>query len=177
MSVLRRNISTLWRTWSICYLCISLLMRLCVAPYLPFLLFSLHAACQVGLPLKSNSNPRGAHREQELYELFANVAKCVWISMSYFCSDDWLYSYVLLNFEPVNDWHLRESALGAAEKVIGYVKGHLTKLTNGVVSSNNVGILWYLIDGTSALCWRLLWLRDSLGCGRQWSERCLWRSW
>jgi prostaglandin-endoperoxide synthase 2 len=71
----------------------------------------------VGLPLKSNSNPRGAHREQELYELFANVA-----------------NYVLLNFEPVNDWHLRESALGAAEKVIGYVKGHLTKLTNGVLS-------------------------------------------
>jgi hypothetical protein len=43
------------------------------------------------------------------------------------------YSYVFLNFEPAHDWHLREAAFHAACKVTAYVKGHLTKLTNGIV--------------------------------------------
>jgi linoleate 10R-lipoxygenase len=36
-----------------------------------------------------------------------------------------LYSYVYMNFDPANDWHLREDAVKAFEKVDGFLQSHL----------------------------------------------------
>ena len=32
---------------------------------------------QLGLPLKTEANPGGVYRDEELYEMFADIAKCV----------------------------------------------------------------------------------------------------
>jgi linoleate 10R-lipoxygenase len=49
---------------------------------------------QSGLQLKSDDNPKGTLLEQDVYHDFATVAE-----------------YILLNFEPTNDWSLRERSI------------------------------------------------------------------
>ena len=45
----------------------------------------------------------------------------------------WL-SYVVMNTEPVDDWTLRQKALGVADDFSGLIKGHLTRLSESIVS-------------------------------------------
>lgn len=66
---------------------------------------------QLGLPLKTQNNQNGAWYEQDTCDRFAEIAE-----------------YVYVNFDPSNDWHLRESAQDEAAKVIGVLKDHLDKV-------------------------------------------------
>ncbi|KAI0265719.1 heme peroxidase [Gloeopeniophorella convolvens] len=76
----------------------------------------------IGLPLKTEENPRGAYREQELYGWFADTA-----------------NYLYHNKEPTHDWHLRESSKFAADKALQYLRAHLIKITRGSVRLNVEG--------------------------------------
>jgi len=75
----------------------------------------------IGLPLKIEGNPRGTYREQDLYSWFANIA-----------------NYVYCNTDPSNDWALREQSQVATRKMIGYLKGHLVKLTRGLANVEGI---------------------------------------
>lgn len=75
----------------------------------------------IGLPLKIEGNPRGTYREQDLYNWFADIA-----------------NYVYCNTDPSNDWALREKSQVATRKMIGYLKGHLVKLTRGLANVEGI---------------------------------------
>lgn len=65
-----------------------------------------------GLPLKTSANPGGVWYEQDTYHKFAVIA-----------------SYVYLNFDPVNDWHLRESSQRYSAEILDIIHAHIEKLT------------------------------------------------
>ncbi|KAF7972285.1 hypothetical protein HWV62_18532 [Athelia sp. TMB] len=71
----------------------------------------------IGLNMKSKLNPHGVYRDQEVYDAFAVVA-----------------NYVVMNTEPVDDWTLRQNALGVADDFSGLIKGHLTRLSESILS-------------------------------------------
>jgi len=72
-------------------------------------LLPVHWICHIlGLPLKSESNPRGVWDEDSTCADFANIAR-----------------YVYLNFDPGDDWKMRESAQAAAEKIIEVIEAHV----------------------------------------------------
>ncbi|KAH9175686.1 heme peroxidase [Lactarius sanguifluus] len=75
----------------------------------------------IGLPLKVEGNPRGTYREQDLYGWFANIG-----------------NYVYHNTDPSNDWALREQSQEATREMIRYLKGHLVKLTRGLVNVEGI---------------------------------------
>ncbi|RDB26685.1 Linoleate 10R-lipoxygenase [Hypsizygus marmoreus] len=62
----------------------------------------------IGLPLKTDTNQRGAWYEDDLYKQFADVGR-----------------YVFLNFDPVDDWHLREDSITIFQDVSEQTKRHL----------------------------------------------------
>jgi hypothetical protein len=66
----------------------------------------------VGFPLKTESNPRGVLYEQPTYEQFAEIAQ-----------------YVYLNFDPANDWTLREDSQRHCRHLFEWVKDHLDKFS------------------------------------------------
>uniref|UniRef100_A0A7G1PUP4 Dioxygenase n=1 Tax=Tricholoma matsutake TaxID=40145 RepID=A0A7G1PUP4_TRIMT len=66
----------------------------------------------LGLPLKTISNPSGTFYEQEMYKMFANTAR-----------------YVFLNIDPAHDWHLRESSVEAFRKILNVTEAHLGWVT------------------------------------------------
>ncbi|KAF8066828.1 heme peroxidase [Lyophyllum atratum] len=65
----------------------------------------------MALPLKTKTNQRGTWYEQDIYKEFADVGR-----------------YVFLNFDPVNDWHLREDAIATFLKVFAVTQGHFEKM-------------------------------------------------
>jgi linoleate 10R-lipoxygenase len=67
-----------------------------------------------GLPLKTSTNPSGAWYEQEISDNFAVIA-----------------SYVYLNFDPVNDWRLRESSQRYSDEILRVIHAHIEKLSSG----------------------------------------------
>ncbi|KAF9465406.1 heme peroxidase [Collybia nuda] len=69
----------------------------------------------LGLPLKTITNPHGAWYEQEVYTMFADVGR-----------------YVFMNLDPADDWHLRESATECFAKVDGFVQPHLRSNGSGL---------------------------------------------
>ncbi|KAI0246364.1 heme peroxidase [Lactifluus subvellereus] len=75
----------------------------------------------LGLPLKTQENPHGTVREQELYGQFANIA-----------------NYVYRDTDPENEWFLREQSRTATLEMLEYVKGHLTRLTGGLVNFEGI---------------------------------------
>jgi len=70
-----------------------------------------------GLPVKNEANPGGTIYEPQLYEMFADVCR-----------------YVYLNFDPVNDWKLRESSADTFKTVIKYVSAHLDNISGISIS-------------------------------------------
>ncbi|KAG2004633.1 heme peroxidase [Coprinopsis cinerea AmutBmut pab1-1] len=66
-----------------------------------------------GLPLKSDSTPKGVWYEQDMYDWFTDIAE-----------------YVYLNFQPEHDWRLRESTQLHGEEIIGYIKSHIDSIKN-----------------------------------------------
>jgi len=68
----------------------------------------------IGLPLKTNKNPRGAFTEEELYHSFANIT-----------------NYVYCNSDPSNDWFLREQSQQIIRRIEPFLKGHLVRLARG----------------------------------------------
>jgi len=62
----------------------------------------------LGLPLKTVTNRSGAWYEQDVYKMFAHTAH-----------------YVFLNFDPGNDWHLRESSIATFGEISKITKAHL----------------------------------------------------
>ncbi|KAG6873697.1 hypothetical protein C0995_012159 [Termitomyces sp. Mi166 len=68
-----------------------------------------------GLPLKTQSNQRGAINERDAYRYFAALGR-----------------YALSNIDPVNDWHLRLDSEEAFQKLFYYVKGRLDEINHQV---------------------------------------------
>lgn len=67
-------------------------------------------------------------------QIFDLVSCCL---LSHFLS-----SYVYCNTDPSNDWALREQSQVATRKMIKYLKGHLEKLTRGLVCRHCL-VPWY----------------------------------
>ncbi|KDR70288.1 hypothetical protein GALMADRAFT_255194 [Galerina marginata CBS 339.88] len=65
-----------------------------------------------GLPLKTDTNPHGVWYEQDTYKRFADIAQ-----------------YVYLNFEPENDWRLREASRKECETLVDTVQHHLSRFS------------------------------------------------
>ena len=42
-----------------------------------------------------------------------------------------LFSYVYLNFDPVNDWRLRESSQQYSDEILSVIHAHIEKLSSG----------------------------------------------
>ncbi|KAF8154674.1 heme peroxidase [Crassisporium funariophilum] len=76
-----------------------------------------------GLPLKTETNPHGAWYEQTTYEKFAEVAQ-----------------YIYLNFDPVNDWRLREAAQEHCSEISEIIKDHLGGFDFISDAQNHIGI-------------------------------------
>ncbi|KAL6303709.1 heme peroxidase [Sparassis latifolia] len=74
-----------------------------------------------GLPMKTLENPRGEFREQALFGMFADAA-----------------NYLYLDLSPVHDFSLRVRATNTANQVCQYIRGHLTKLSEGTLSSGGI---------------------------------------
>lgn len=47
-----------------------------------------------------------------------------------------LYSYVYLNFDPVNDWRLRESSQLYSDEILGVIHAHIEKSSGSKVRSS-----------------------------------------
>lgn len=73
-----------------------------------------------GLPLKTEANPSGLWYEQITYEKFAEISE-----------------YVYLNFEPVHDWHLRESAQNNTGEILEVIKAHIDKIDSWISISDS----------------------------------------
>lgn len=73
---------------------------------------------QAGLPLKSFCNPEGAWREQETCDKFDDIAR-----------------YIYLNFDPDNDYKLRERSQNCAKEVIHTITELLDRTESRFVSS------------------------------------------
>ncbi|KAH9961421.1 heme peroxidase [Lactifluus volemus] len=71
----------------------------------------------VGLPLKTEQNPHGAYRDQELHSWFANIA-----------------NYVYHDTERENEWFLRDQSQTATRETVRYLKGHLARQTRGLTN-------------------------------------------
>jgi len=71
-----------------------------------------------GLSLKTETNERGQFYEQNIYARFADVGR-----------------YVLLNYDAVDDWRLRENATHTATLVVDSVKEQLDSAKSSVRSS------------------------------------------
>jgi len=80
---------------------------------------------QLGLPLKAVGSTNGAWRENLLFDEFADISRYVLLSISYTRSLMKNVSYVYLNFEPVDDWKLREATQANAKKIIDIVEDHI----------------------------------------------------
>ncbi len=48
-----------------------------------------------------------------------------------------MFSYVYLNFDPVDDWKLREAAQATASKFIDIIESHLNTISPKVCSFNS----------------------------------------
>ncbi|EPQ51552.1 heme peroxidase [Gloeophyllum trabeum ATCC 11539] len=81
----------------------------------------------LGLPLKTDANPRGSLREHELYRRLANVS-----------------NYVFLDFDPEADWELRETSATALAEFSKRVKIHLDRLRGRIVDGviDRADLLW-----------------------------------
>ncbi|KAJ2923656.1 hypothetical protein H1R20_g13438, partial [Candolleomyces eurysporus] len=88
-----------------------------------------------GLPLKSSTNPQGVWYEEDVYKMLSDIAE---------------YSH--LNFDPENDWKLREGSRAHSEGIVSHVKVHLEKITSwfsfsdsfhhiGIANDNSHGFL------------------------------------
>ncbi|PCH41929.1 heme peroxidase [Wolfiporia cocos MD-104 SS10] len=66
----------------------------------------------VGLPLKTDENPHGVYREQELVSMFGNVA-----------------NYVFLDTASGQEFVLRDEAVDTAKLVTGFAKEHLDRVS------------------------------------------------
>lgn len=65
-----------------------------------------------GFPLKTKTNPHGAWYEQPTYDKFSDIA-----------------TYVYLNFDPANDWRLRESSQADCKEFVEVVRAHVDKIS------------------------------------------------
>ncbi|KAH9475928.1 Linoleate 10R-lipoxygenase [Psilocybe cubensis] len=76
-------------------------------------LLPVHWICEeiAGLPLKSGLNPRGIWYEQETCERFEHIAR-----------------YVYFNFDPVNDWKLREESQKDFQRIVAVVEAHVDRM-------------------------------------------------
>ncbi|KAF6760375.1 heme peroxidase [Ephemerocybe angulata] len=72
-----------------------------------------------GLPLKTAANPKGAWREQEVYEWFSDIAE-----------------YVHLNLSAENDWRLRESSQKHCIGIVEFIEGHIDSLASFSLSDS-----------------------------------------
>jgi len=70
----------------------------------------------VGLPLKTEQNPHGAYRDQQLHSWFANIATYIY------------------HTKRENEWYLRDQSQTATRETVGYIKGHLARLTQGLTN-------------------------------------------
>ncbi|KLO17167.1 heme peroxidase [Schizopora paradoxa] len=82
----------------------------------------------LGLPIKTEETPRGLFRDQEIYEMFANLGNFVFMN-----NDDYLA------------WSLQDKASKAKEIIMDIVGNHLsTILDQGVVSKLSDSLInWY----------------------------------
>ena len=80
---------------------------------------------QLGLPLKAAGSNNGAWREKLLYDQFADISRYALLFISHTRSLMKNVSYVYLNFEPVDDWKLREATQANAKKIIDIVEDHI----------------------------------------------------
>jgi len=71
---------------------------------------------KAGVSLKTRANPRGFHREQELYKKYAAAG-----------------TYAFFNNNPADDWHLRERALKVANEYIARIGEQLDDELAGVL--------------------------------------------
>jgi len=69
------------------------------------------------LDMKTKRNPSGIHRDQELYEKFADVG-----------------NYVIMNSSPVHDWTLHERARKTTDDFTERIKEHLARLSRSILS-------------------------------------------
>lgn len=67
----------------------------------------------LGLPLQTYSNKDGTWEEQATYDKFAAIAR-----------------YIFLNFEPTNDWHLRQDSVSTFAEVLQLASPHFEKIKN-----------------------------------------------
>lgn len=62
-----------------------------------------------------------------------------------------LFSYVYLNFDPVNDWHLRESSQRYSDEILDVIHAHIEKLSGSKVRSLQQTVCSALTDTLDVL--------------------------
>jgi len=67
----------------------------------------------LGLPLKTSANQNGTWREQDCYERFAEIGR-----------------YIYLNYDSVDDWHLRADSTETFQKVFDWTQAHCESIKN-----------------------------------------------
>ncbi|KAG6879814.1 hypothetical protein C0992_011365 [Termitomyces sp. T32_za158] len=86
----------------------------------------------LGLPLKTQSNPRGAIYERNAYKDFAALGR-----------------YVFSNVDPGDDWHLRLDSEAAFQELLRYAEGRLDRINHPIsISAINQRAIDYVVEST-----------------------------
>lgn len=83
--------------------------------------------------MKTEANPSGIYRDDELYEMFTDIAKYVLPMLKAVSVTNITFSYLLSNYEIGDEFALRERATKYAQLIISDIESHLARHSYGMV--------------------------------------------